>query len=111
MPPRPFPHMLSVGNDICHHRRFFKYFEGKECEEKMFRMLDKVLLPSEQRMFWRKFQSLEQLWGLSNNRRDAAAEYIGGRYVFEIFFHLFLSIAEVPIVDGKKWMRGGGQLC
>ncbi|KAH0268180.1 hypothetical protein KCU91_g9576, partial [Aureobasidium melanogenum] len=62
MPPRPFPQTLSIGTDICHYPRFLKYFPSAyqphhqhQPTSSLFKLFDKTFLPSEQRVFWRKF--------------------------------------------------------
>ncbi|KAK6007562.1 hypothetical protein QM012_004376 [Aureobasidium pullulans] len=106
MPPRPFPQSLSIGTDICRYTRFLKYFPKHQHPQNtttaissqtlLFKLFDKVFLPSEQREFWRRFQAptatsrrlvpssgsgsapYQQHW--DEQRAEKAARYIGGRW-------------------------------
>ncbi|THY76311.1 hypothetical protein D6C86_05520 [Aureobasidium pullulans] len=57
MPPRPFPLALNIGTDVCHTARFKKYFIQHPTyrHSGLFRLFDKLLLPSEQKAFWKRF--------------------------------------------------------
>ncbi|KAH0370831.1 hypothetical protein KCU65_g2373, partial [Aureobasidium melanogenum] len=108
MPPRPFPQTLSIGIDICHYLRFLKYFPTHHhfnnpknkpndatttisSPPPLFKLLDKTFLPSEQRVFWRKFRprsaSPSSLPGTSETfgtwtpqQANEAARYIASRW-------------------------------
>ena len=101
MPPRPFPQALSIGTDICHYIRFQKYLPihqdsastatATSSHDPLFKLFDKLFLPAEQRIFWRRFRpsspssdaaaapSPQQgYWDATV--ADEAARYIGGRW-------------------------------
>lgn len=101
MTPRPFPQALSIGTDICHYVRFQKYFPVRQhsastataasSQKTLFKLFDKLFLPAEQRMFWRRFQQSSPLisdtaapssqqgyW--DETVANEAARYIGGRW-------------------------------
>ncbi|KAG9597734.1 hypothetical protein KCU77_g2568, partial [Aureobasidium melanogenum] len=105
MPPRPFPQTLSIGTDICHYTRFLKYFPTHQntttaisSQTLLFKLLDKLLLPSEQRDFWRRFQAPSttfrrfapgargdvavspQIHQWDEQRAQEAARHLGGRW-------------------------------
>ena len=101
MTPRSFPQALSIGTDICHYVRFQKYFPVHQHSSStatatsyhaaLLKLFDKLFLPAEQRMFWRRFQRLSSpisdtaasspqqgYWDATV--ADEAARYIGGRW-------------------------------
>ncbi|KAH0349229.1 hypothetical protein KCU81_g2998, partial [Aureobasidium melanogenum] len=98
MPPRPFPQTLSIGTDICHYPRFLKYFPSSHqvtqitatsSSTPLFKLFDKTFLPSEQRVFWRRFPSPPQrsisstgtesrVW--NTQQANEAARYIASRW-------------------------------
>ncbi|KER00600.1 hypothetical protein AUEXF2481DRAFT_24908 [Aureobasidium subglaciale EXF-2481] len=88
MPPRPFPQALSIGTDICHHPRFNKYFSAHNptnSTRDLLKLFDKTLLPSEQRVFWRRFTPSSQLSSTASlswdqKTAESAAVYLGGRW-------------------------------
>jgi hypothetical protein len=65
MPPRPFPLALNIGTDVCHTARFKKYFIQHPTyrHSGLFRLFDKLLLPSEQKAFWKRFPLGKELEG------------------------------------------------
>ncbi|KAI5239412.1 hypothetical protein E4T43_06788 [Aureobasidium subglaciale] len=88
MPPRPFPQALSIGTDICHHPRFQKYFSAHNptnSTQDLLKLFDKTLLPSEQRVFWRRFTPSSHLSSATSiswdqKTAESAAVYLGGRW-------------------------------
>lgn len=83
MPPRPFPLALNIGTDVCHTARFKKYFIQHPTyrHSGLFRLFDKLLLPSEQKAFWKRFPLGKELEG--SDEENNAGEVEGKEEVGE----------------------------
>ncbi|THZ19993.1 hypothetical protein D6C89_07431 [Aureobasidium pullulans] len=86
MPPRPFPLALNIGTDVCHTARFKKYFIQHPTyrHSGLFRLFDKLLLPSEQKAFWKRFPLGKEVEG-SDEKNNAGEveerEEVGERQI------------------------------
>ncbi|THY59092.1 hypothetical protein D6C98_02828 [Aureobasidium pullulans] len=76
MPPRPFPLALNIGTDVCHTARFKKYFIQHPTyrHSGLFRLFDKLLLPSEQKAFWKRFPLGKEVEGIDEENNAGEVE-------------------------------------
>lgn len=91
MPPRPFPLPYNIGVDIAQSTRFQKYINHCSSQKNVtktrpiYRLLEKLMTPPEQRDFWMKYRSLS--WIKHHKRKMACTAHIAGRCVY--YFLLF----------------------